>query len=261
RDPNRGTIYDGPMALLVNAQSASASEMLAGTLQDYNRAVIIGSTTFGKATMQALFPLDTVNLKATPSDSETELAKVTVGKIFRVNGHTAQLTGVIPDIILPDAFDGLPIGERFEISPLNADTVAKNNYYKPLALLPIGDLSAKSKTRLTNNVNFVQLSKMADAQRKIVNEGKMIIPLQPDQFGKWRQQQDVFSVTPDCDNVISAAFTADNHAQDKQKLLGDDFEKEINDMWLKNISCDLYIQEAASVLTDLINITKTTSKN
>ncbi|HRG25904.1 MAG TPA: S41 family peptidase, partial [Chitinophagaceae bacterium] len=88
KDPNRGTIYSGPMLLLVNGQSASASEMLAASLQDYNRAVIVGSPTFGKATMQQMFPLDTMIKKPTQHDLSRDMIKITTGKLYRLNGES-----------------------------------------------------------------------------------------------------------------------------------------------------------------------------
>ena len=117
---------------MVNGQSASASELLAARLQDYNRAVIVGSNTYGKATMQEMFPLDTMPVKRITGDEKGDMVKITTGKLYRINGQTAQLKGVTPDVAMPDAFDGLEIGERFEKFSLIADSVKRNNYYKPL---------------------------------------------------------------------------------------------------------------------------------
>jgi len=261
RDPNRGTIFDGPMVLLVNGQSASASEMLAASLQDYNRALIAGSNTYGKATMQGLFALDTINTKPARQDNENDLAKITIGKLFRVNGHTAQLTGVIPDILFPDAFDGLPIGERFEDFPLTADTVKRNNYYKPLSGLPVAALAAKSAARLTANPDFALIRKIVDEQKKLTQAGKMTIPLQIEQFEKWSRQQELNNVTLKGAVATKASFSAENHTQDKQRLTGDAYDKEINDAWLESLAADIYIQETAAVLADLINLQKTNVKN
>ena len=141
KDPNRGTIYDGPLAIMINGQSASASELVAGTLQDYNRAAIVGSTSFGKATMQGVMPMDTTSTNPdVPSQQAKEwgFVKTTEGKLFRVTGKTAQLTGVVPDVLLPDAFEAMDYTERSMAFALPSDTVMKQVNYMPLkALNPI----------------------------------------------------------------------------------------------------------------------------
>lgn len=91
--------------ILINEESASASEMLAAALQDYNRAVVIGRNSYGKATMQKMFPLDTV--QANTTDCPYGFVKVTTAKLYRINGETIQQNGVQPDVALPDVFDGL----------------------------------------------------------------------------------------------------------------------------------------------------------
>ncbi len=104
KDVNRGSVYDGPLILLINGFTASASEMLAGSLQDYHRALIVGTPSFGKATAQVVLPLDTVFDEQHLERMKTadNYIKVTVDRLFRVNGTSAQQTGVIPDIFLPD---------------------------------------------------------------------------------------------------------------------------------------------------------------
>src|SRR5690606_11107237 len=106
KDPNRGTMYDGPLVVMVNGGSASASEFVAGALQDYNRAIIVGGTTFGKATMQVTLPLDTavdfINPLAHSRKKENDFVKITTGKLYRPTGRTNQLGGLKPDILLPE---------------------------------------------------------------------------------------------------------------------------------------------------------------
>ena len=104
KDVNRGSVYDGPLILLINGFTASASEMLAGTLQDYHRALIVGSPSFGKATAQVVLPLDTLFDEKHMDRMRTadNFIKITVDRLFRVNGTSAQQIGVIPDIFLSD---------------------------------------------------------------------------------------------------------------------------------------------------------------
>jgi carboxyl-terminal processing protease len=263
KDPNRGTIYDGPMVLMVNGQSASASELLAATLQDYNRAVIVGSKTFGKATGQIILPMDTtlVNRPSSAVNNKSDIVKVTVMKLFRVNGKTAQQIGVTPDVDLPDAFAGMELGERYEEFALQADTVKKNNYYKPLAYLPGSELSRRSASRVAMNAEFLLIKKIADETRKMVLAGTKTMPLQVDDFEKWAKQEeanlDIMKGVGNADNN----FVVENHSADKLLIQNDAYAKETNASWLKNLAEDIYIHESFLILTDLINIQKNIIKN
>jgi carboxyl-terminal processing protease len=261
KDPNRGTIYDGPLALLVNGQSASASELLAAALQDYNRAVIAGSTTYGKATGQAMYPMDTTSIRNVTGKEKGDIVKITVGKLYRVNGQTAQLSGVKPDVLLPDAFDGLEIGERFENFPLVADSVKRNNYYKPLANLPLGELAHRSAGRVMTNPDFQLIKKIINEQQKMMLAATRTIPLKADLFEKWEQQQEIDLKIMKGEGKPATVFTPENHGQDKQLLTNNAYAKERNLEWLKNLAADIYIQEVFQVLTDLINLQKSTTKN
>ncbi len=261
KDPNRGTIYDGPMVLMVNGQSASASEMLAASLQDYNRAVIVGSNTYGKATMQELFPMDTISSRQITGNEKGDIIKITTGKLYRVNGRTAQLVGVKPDVLIPDAFDGLEMGERFEKYPLIADTVKRNNYYRPLPYLPVTELANRSAGRILANADFQIIKKIIGEQQKQMQATTRTIPLKAELFEKWVQQQELDLDAMKGEGAPTNKFTAENHAQDKQLMTNDQYAKEMNATWLNNLADDIYIQEVFLVLTDLINLQKTAPKN
>ena len=138
KDVNRGSVYDGPLMLLINGFTASASEMLAGTLQDYHRALIVGSPSFGKATAQVVLPLDTVFDENHMERMKTaeNFIKITIERLFRVNGTSAQQTGVIPDIPLRDFTDTHSERERslpFSLPNVQTDP---NKYYHPYPPLP-----------------------------------------------------------------------------------------------------------------------------
>jgi carboxyl-terminal processing protease len=146
KDGNRGTIYDGPLTLLVNGFSASASELLAGTLQDYHRGLIVGSTTYGKATGQRILPLDTaINLNDDIDKVKTPaFLKLTLSQVYRVSGATAQFKGVVPDIILPDATDAYNTKEKNEPFAIPASNIEANKYYLPNNPLPLDLLQQKA---------------------------------------------------------------------------------------------------------------------
>ena len=260
KDPNRGTIYDGPLALMVNGQSASASELLAACLQDYNRAVIIGSNTYGKATGQVIFPMDTVTRKTMSGNEKGDIVKITVEKLYRVSGKTAQLHGVTPDVLIPDAFDGLEIGEKFEDNPLTADSVKRNNYYKPLPYLPVSELAHRSAARVIANPDFQIIKKIVEEERKAMQTQSRTVPLKAELFEKWAQQQEIDLKAMKGEGRPTNKFTAENHGQDKLLLKNNEYAKEINQGWLDNLADDIYIQEVFLVLTDLIDLQKNATK-
>lgn len=261
KDPNRGTIYDGPMVLMVNGQSASASEMLAASLQDYNRAVIVGSNTYGKATGQAMFPMDTITSKGITGNEKTDVAKITIGKLYRVTGLTAQMNGVTPDVLIPDAFDALENGERFEDNPLSADSAKRNNYYKPLPYLPVNELARRSAARVVANPDFQLIKKIVEEQKKLMQSSVRIIPLKAELFERWVDQREANMKAMLGASKQEGKFKVDNHAQDKQLLVNNPYAKEVNKEWLDNLTEDIYLQEAFLILTDLINLQKTSIQN
>lgn len=260
KDPNRGTIYDGPLALMVNGQSASASELLAAALQDYNRAVIIGSKTYGKATGQVLFSLDTLSEKA-KSVSNKDAAKITIGKIYRLTGLPAQFVGVTPDIILPDIFDALEYREEFKKHALLPDTAKKNNYYKPLPYLPVSELFKKSAARVMASPEFNEIAKFIDDIKKRNTVTVKTIPLKWDAFEKWVKENDPEEPGLKEEEETIAPFKVENHAGDKELLINNSFAKEMNNLRLEDIAADFYIAEAFAVLLDLINLQKAATKN
>ena len=151
KDVNRGTVWAGPLLVLVNGSSASASEMVAGTLQDYNRALIAGSPTYGKATAQVVLPMDTtIDLEHfNPEMQASSYLKVTISKLYRVNGTTAQMSGVKPDVLLPEppgAETQREADERFVLSPA---PIAANKYYQPLPALPVTDARAMAEKAMS----------------------------------------------------------------------------------------------------------------
>jgi carboxyl-terminal processing protease len=252
KDPNRGTVYDGPVVLMVNGQSASASELLAAVLQDYNRAVIVGSPTYGKATMQQIFPVDTM-MKNMSLESKNGYVKITTGKLYRVNGQTAQLNGVIPDVPLPDAFDVLHYREKFTPDALPADTVKRNAYYKPLLPLPFVQLLQKSNQRISSNKNFQEINESIRRETQ-ASEKERVVPLKPELFEKWASQNKDDIASEEKEFAPSKLFTAKTYTAGDQTLPGDNYSKSINAIILKNIQQDIYIEEAYQILIDLLNL-------
>jgi carboxyl-terminal processing protease len=168
KDVNRGTVWAGPLLVLVNGSSASASEMVAGTLQDYNRALIVGSPTYGKATAQVVLPMDTtIDLEHfNPEMKASSYLKVTISKLYRVNGSTAQMAGVNPDVLLPDPPESMTQREADERFVLPPRPIAANKYYLPLPGLPVAEERAVAKKAMSA-IPFFKEAADAAPEKKI----------------------------------------------------------------------------------------------
>lgn len=151
-DEDKSLYYDGPLAVMVNRFSASASEIFAGAIQDYGRGIIIGEQTFGKGTVQNLIDLNKVMPKSqTPSGQ----LKITIAKYYRINGGSTQHLGVIPDIKFPSAFDPNEYGESSEPSALPWDQISPAQYdrYNDLSSI-IPELLEKHESRIKKSNSF-----------------------------------------------------------------------------------------------------------
>ena len=166
KDDNPTVEYSGPMIVLVNRFSASASEILAGALQDYGRALIVGDEhTHGKGTVQALLDLDRfVNLRGMEKYMPLGAVKVTIQKFYRISGDSTQEKGVIPDIILPSRLDGLESGEKYLDNALPWDNIISAEYqHWQASPKDIPELQKNSKARVEQNEKFQEIIADADS--------------------------------------------------------------------------------------------------
>jgi len=164
KDVNRGSVYDGPLILLINGFTASASEMLAGTLQDYHRALIVGSPSFGKATAQVVLPLDTLFDEKHMDRMKTadNFIKITVDRLFRVNGTSAQQLGVVPDIFLPDYTETQTEREKSLPFSLANTSIESNKYYRPYPPISVEPLKSFSKAFTDTSRLFISFNSYLD---------------------------------------------------------------------------------------------------
>jgi carboxyl-terminal processing protease len=190
KDVNRGSVYDGPLILLINGFTASASEMLAGTLQDYHRALIVGSPSFGKATAQVVLPLDTLFDERHMEKMKTaeNFLKVTVDRLYRVNGTSAQQTGVVPDIFLPDFTETQSEREKsLPFSLPNAITDA-NKYYHPYPPISVEPLKSFSISFMDTSRFFISFNNYLDVLIKAqAGRDEVLV------FKRMREERDLIS--------------------------------------------------------------------
>jgi carboxyl-terminal processing protease len=245
KDVNRGSVYDGPLILLINGFTASASEMLAGTLQDYHRALIVGTPSFGKATAQVVLPLDTMFDEQHMERMKTadNFIKMTVDRLFRVNGTSAQQTGVIPDIFLPDFSETQSEREKTLPFSLSNITIDANKYYQPYPSISLDPLKSFSKSFMDTSQFFISFKKylgvliqgqvardqilvfsnMLESRRQIfrdLNEGENSINnLKPPYEIEWNQYEKV-RMQADEDLRKSNALLTQELTRDTGILLG-----------------------------------------
>lgn len=266
KSQNPAPLYSGPLAIMVNGGSASASEIMAAAMQDYGRAVVIGSNTFGKGTVQKLISLDQfVNSsmrdqiiaafnKAKGGNAEYNgigSLKLTIQKFYRVNGGSTQLKGVAPDIILPDAYEQLDnMGERRDKAALPWDKIAASDYRvwnNPPAL---GDLIAASKKRVNGNETFKVIRQTGE--RLKLQQDNNVVPLNEAKFLAKQKESEALSKKLEDLDKAGNTLVVKNLKSDLQRVNIDTTSKTKNNEWLKALKKDVYISETANVLNDWI---------
>jgi carboxyl-terminal processing protease len=260
RDAQRGTLYDGPLAIMVNQNSASASEIMAAALQDYKRAVIVGSPTFGKGTVQKLVSLDdfarimekiglAANGEMAPTDKSIGSIKLTVQKFYRVNGGSTQLKGVTPDITLPDPYELIDMGERRDKAALKWDEIPAAAYNKVPNPVNTTNLATKSKARTTANPTF-QLIKES-AQRIKAQEEDNKYSLNEKEYRKKLEEANATSKKMEELEKKATTLTITNPKEDMQKINMDSLNINKNKDWIKNLQKDIYLSETVNIVNDL----------
>ena len=246
RDSKRGTFFNKPVVVLVNSYSASASEFFASAMQDYNRALIVGSTTHGKSSAQSILALDdTGNLG---------FCKITVEKFYRITGQSHQAIGVIPDIKLPSIYDNLDSGEGYLDYALTKDTVTPQMGFRPFKTVDYASIFSNNKQRLANNINFKDIAKNNLKLRASIFEKGEKYQLTLEGIKKTRETKSdlYFQIFTEQDNLPLIKVS---NTKATQKLL--DINKEdqtLNADIITQLSKDIYIAESYTILKDLLNL-------
>ena len=249
KDTDPSVIWDGPLVILVNEFSASASEILAAALQDYNRAIIIGSKqTYGKGTVQNVLSLN--QFISGNTYGELGFIKLTTDKFYRISGGSTQLEGVKSDIVLPNRYSYVDIGERDLENPLSWDQINSANY-SPLNKQLYYDKSLEnSKNRISKNEFF----NIINEQAKWVKEQQEdnIVSLNYDNYkmdmDNNKKESEKFKKIEDFKSNYKFEWLRDN------RIMGDEIPDEIierRNRWIDDLKKDLYVDEAVNILSDL----------
>lgn len=252
RDKNSSVVYDGPLLVMVDAYSASASEILAAALQDYDRAVIVGSkNTFGKGTVQRFIDLD----RAITGMSDLKplgQVKVTTQKYFRVNGGSVQLKGVVPDIILPDNYTYIETGEKEYDYAMDWSQI--NGVDHQQDIFSAGDenlLVLKSKERIGEEELFNKIDQNARRIKQTRDQTER--PLLLEEYSTWmdkrKKEADAYE---DLFEPIEALHLR-NPTADLSYIQTDSSRIARNDKWKEQLQKDIYLVEAIHIVNDMID--------
>ena len=245
-DPDKKVQYDGPLVVMINNFSASASEIFAAAIQDYKRGIVVGSKhSYGKGTVQNVIDLN--QFIRGNSYGDLGALKTTIQKFYRINGGSTQREGVMSDIVFPDRFTYLDMGERDEESALPWDKIAPAKY-EPLPI-SYDQIIANSKKRIASNTYF----NLIDENAKWIFERKdeNTFSLNLNQFKKEMALSDAkikkFKAISDYNNKLKFNSLPNEIALfEKDTLL-----KQKRERWHEDLQKDLYIEETLNVIAEI----------
>jgi carboxyl-terminal processing protease len=253
-DTDESVQYDGPLIVMTNHLSASASEILAAALQDYGRAIIVGSnSTFGKGSVQRFFDLDRAFTGDNDAMKPLGNLKISMQKFYRVNGGSTQLKGVTPDIILPDNYHYIETGEKEYDNALEWTEIEKEEYSQNVVELKNkSKIVALSKERVENNKDFnlilenaARLKKNRDFSKYPISikEYQAVIDQRVEESKKFKNLME--------DDVQYLKIK--NMAIDTNYINSDESRVARNKDWIEGLQKDIYIEETLKIIRDLIN--------
>lgn len=246
-DRNSEIVWDGPLVVLINEMSASASEILAAALQDYERAIILGSKkTFGKGTVQNVIDL---NKFISNSDFDLGALKITTDKFYRINGESVQLEGVKSDVIVPDSYMHIFNGEKDEENPLAWDKIDPAMYNPWINEGSLDFISSNAQSRVNENNYLKLISKRADWIEK--QQKNKTIPLKfltyqnylDENKNKTKEFESLSKYSNDLN--FKLLKSEKDYIMSNKELLSN------RNRWHKNLTKDIYVSEGVNILKQL----------
>ncbi|MEM6718104.1 MAG: S41 family peptidase [Bacteroidota bacterium] len=241
KDLNRGTLFTKPLVILLNNESASASEFIAAALRDHNRALIVGSRSYGKGTIQQIMPLD----------GEEGYVRITIEKMYGFKGNSHQAVGIQPDIEFPNLLAGIEDGENGNSNVIVSDTIQKDVYFRIPKAANYDALRAKSLERISQNSASITIKEINTNLQNYLNSER-VLPLSVegiqedmDRFNAIFEKSDDIEMTHDTFEVVNLEDYKEILAYNKNKA------KE-NAHAIKSIQTDHEIEETYRILSDYI---------
>ena len=248
RDYDPSQQYEGPLVIMINRNSASASEILAAAMQDYKRAIIVGSQSFGKGTVQSFLDLDNYLLPQFDTLKPLGSVKVTMQKFYRINGGTTQLRGVSPDIEFPDPYGLIDGGEKELDNPMPWDEMPKADY-TPYANINYDKIIKASKERIQKNKTFNLIEVESKEIKSKKDDSKYNLSLEKYR-AEIKQYKEENKKYEELKNDIKG-FELNLLASDLHVLSADTNKLNREQKWVKNLKKDVYIYEAANIIGDM----------
>ena len=253
RDIDPRVQYDGPLIVMVNTYSASASEILAAALQDYGRAIIVGSkSTFGKGTVQRFLDLDRT-IRGYNEIKPLGEIKLTIQKFFRINGGSNQLKGVESDIVLPDNFHYITTGERDREYAMEWTEIEPAEYSQNVMNIQnMDEIRRRSEQRIAQDPTFQKV--LDNAQRLKEQRDFSAYPLQLSAYQALleKQEEEAKKFEGLFDDEVNHGVA--NLKEDMPQIELDESRKARNDDWVKSVTKDIYIKETVNIMHDLIEL-------
>ncbi len=247
-DNDPTVLYDGPLVVMVNERSASASEIFASAIQDYKRGVVVGSSsTFGKGTVQRAFPVGGNGNGSGAGDLGA--VHLTLQKYYRVDGGATQLKGVESDIVLPGLYEAYKVREKDSPNALVWDEMPKAAYQTWTYAPDLLALQQKSSERLITNDVFKEIK---DKTNVLADNRKTARSLEIQRYKA--QQKEVREISTKVRNLtqLKDDLSVANLSSDLEVINSDSLKKDRNDFWVKYLKKDVYLGETINVMNDVI---------
>ncbi|WP_298346825.1 carboxy terminal-processing peptidase [uncultured Algibacter sp.] len=249
KDRDKSIAWDGPLVILVNEISASASEILAAAMQDYKRAIIIGSKqTYGKGTVQNVIDLN--NMLRNNTSGDMGALALTRQKYYRINGGSVQLEGVKSDIKVPGRFSFIDVGEKDKENPLPYDEIDEAQFTVWEYYFDYDATIQKSQKRMSNNEQLKLIEENAKWVKTKIDE--TVYSLNYNKYKAQLKANEIESKKYDAISDYDTNLTFDSSSYEKELIAKDTTDlKEKRKRWHQSLSKDVYIEEALNVLDDL----------
>lgn len=247
-DNDPTVLYDGPLVVMVNERSASASEIFASAIQDYKRGVVVGSSsTFGKGTVQRAFPVGGNGNGSGAGDLGA--VHLTLQKYYRVDGGATQLKGVESDIVLPGLYEAYKVREKDSPNALVWDEMPKAAYQTWTYAPDLAVLQQKNQERLSTNDVFKEIK---DKTNVLADNRKTARSLEIQKYKA--QQKEVREISTKVRNLtqLKDDLSVANLSSDLEVINSDSLKKDRNDFWVKYLKKDVYLGETLNVMSDVI---------
>ncbi len=250
-DRDRSVLYDGPLVVMVNEFSASASEIFAAAMQDYGRALVIGSTsTFGKGTVQRNIGLDPVYGFSSTSD-ELGSVKLTLQKFYRITGASTQLRGVAADIVIPDNYEYMKLREKDTPAALPWDQISKTNFITWSPGFDLDEIKRRGEERLAKDSTFILIGQTA---QWLAQQNDKKYPLLLSEYQQ--EQEKIRANVKKLEKLqeLRTPLLVSTVTGEENKYAPDTAKHERFNTWIGHLKKDIYLDQGVKVMKDVLSV-------